>query len=530
MHRRDFLKAGAAAAMAGVSRPALAQSDSQRVLRFVPYTDLTILDPMWSTVDITRDYGYMVYDTLYGLDSEFQPQPQLAEGHLWEDDGRSCTITLRDGITFHDGEPIRARDCVASLKRWAQAAPMGATLMAFTNELTAIDDRRLRFKLKRPFPMLPAVLGQLSAPAPLIMPERVASVDTKTQITDTTGSGPFRFRKDEFKLGDIAVFEKFQGYKPTPVRATGPTAGPKQVFFDRVEWRRIPDPATAAAALQTRVVDWIGQPTTDTVELLTGHKEIDLPQLEAIPSMAMMRLNALHPPFNNKKIRQALLPAIEQSDFCMAVAGTDPKNFATGTGFFPPGTVLASEAGLEPLKGPRSMEKAKQLLKEAGYANEPVRLLGAADSQSATTPLAQVAGDVLTRLGLNMDVTLLDNAAVSQRRRSEEPVEKGGWSLSCWLFPGAWFINPGTNIMLRGNGRDAWFGWPTIPKLEQLRDAWLEAPSLDEQKRIARDMQIVGMDELPAIPLGAIYRQTALHKSLVDRVKVATMFWNIRRA
>jgi len=529
MDRRSFMKAGAAAALAGISAPALSQSSRQKVLRFVPYTDLTIFDPMWSTVDVTRDYGYMIYDTLFGLDANFQPQPQLAEGLLWGDDGRSCTITLRSDITFHDGEPIRARDCVASLKRWSQAAPMGATLFALTDELVAVDDRTLRFRLKRPFPILPAILGQLSAPVPLIMPERVAQTDVKTQITDRTGSGPFRFKADEFQLGNLAVFEKFQGYRPTPNTASGLTAGPKMVHFDRVEWRRIPDAATAAAALQTGDVDWIGGPTSETVELLSAFKDIDLPRLEDIPSMAMMRLNALNAPFDNKKIRQALLPAIDQAEFCMAVAGTNPQNFATGSGFFPPGTALASEAGLDPLKEPRSIEKARQLLKEAGYANQRVRLLGAADSPASTTPLAQVAADMLGKLGLNLDIALLDNASVAQRRRSEEPVDKGGWSMSCWLFPGSWFVDPGTNIMLRGNGRNAWFGWPTIPKLEELRDAWLNSPSPEERKRIARDMQVVGMDELPAIPLGAIYRQTALKKDLVDRVRTATVFWNIRR-
>ncbi len=527
MDRRSFLRAGAATALASVSAPAIGQSTRDKTLRFVPGSDLTVLDPTWSTVDITRDYGYLVYDTLFGLDENFQPRPQLAEGLLWEDDGRSCTITLRGNITFHDGEPIRARDCVASLKRWSQVAPMGATLFALTDELVAVDDRRMKFRLKRPFPILPTVLGQLSAPVPLIMPERVAQVDAKTQITDRTGSGPFRFRADEFRLGDIAVFEKFASYRPTPDRAKGLTAGPKLAHFDRIEWRRIPDFSTAAAALQTRQVDWIGVPSADSIELLERYAHIDLPRLEDIPSMAMMRLNALHPPFDNKKIRQALLPAIDQSEFCIAVAGTDPRNIAPA-GFFPPGTALASEAGLDQLKGPRSLEKAKQLLKEAGYANERIRLLASADSPS-TTPLAQVAADLLPRLGFNTDIVFQDSASLVQRRRSEETVDKGGWSVSNWLFPGTWFVDPGTNIMLRGNGRSAWFGWPTVPKLEELRNAWLNEPSADIRKRIATEMQVVGMDELPAIPLGAVYRQTALQKNLVDRVPTATVFWNIRR-
>ena len=525
MKRRGFLAGSAAAALA---RPALAQPAQQRVLRFVPYADLTVLDPIWTTIDIVRDYGYMVYDTLYGVDATLQPRPQLAEGHVFSDDGRTCIITLRSGILFHDGEPIRARDCVASLKRWMAAAPMGQTIYALLDELTALDDRRLQFRLKRPFPLLIATLGQPIAPVPFIMPERVAQTDASKQITDTTGSGPYRFRRDEYQLGSLAAFERFDRYSPTPAAGTGLVAGPKLAHFDRVEWRRIPDPSTAAAALQNKEVDWYADPDPDLVQLLSRQADITIGRSELLPTVCVMRLNFLHAPFDNRAIRQALLPAINQADFVMAAVGTDPSRYKTGAGFFPPGAPMASDAGLGPLAGPRDLGKAREMIKAAGYDGAKVRLLGTTDA-GPTNAMAQVTADLFPRLGFNFEPTLMDGGSVTQRRRSMEPVDKGGWSVSCWAFPGLWFQNPATHILLRGNGKDAWFGWPTIPRLEELRNDWMETPDQDRQKQIARQIQEVGMQELPCIPLGAIYRVTALRKNLVGREVGFPIFWNIRR-
>ena len=528
MDRRSFLATAAAASTMALARPSLSQTERSRVLRFIPYADLLILDPIWTTADIVRDHGYLVYDTLYGMDGQFQPQPQLAEGHLFENDGKQCTITLRAGLLFHDGGPIRAQDCVASLDRWMQVAPMGQTLKAHLDELSALSDRRIRFRLKRAFPLLIQTLAQPISPVPFIMPERVAQTDPKKQLTDTTGSGPFRFKQDEYRPGNIAAYERFAGYQPTPSTAIGLTAGPKRAHFDRVEWRIIPDPSTAAGALQQKEVDWYADPPPELLQLLRRAPDIEVGRMEILPSVSVMRFNQLNPPFDSKQIRQALLPAIEQSDFMNAAAGADPRNYATGTGFFPPGSPMASDAGLGPLTGPRNVAEAKRLLKAAGYDNQKVRLIGPTDTV-VTAALTQVAADLFRRLDINLDADLSDSGTVVQRRRSMEPLDKGGWSVGHWSFPGLWFMNPATHILLRGNGKSAWFGWPTAPRLEALRDEWMQAPDLAAQKRIAREMQVVGMDELPCIPLGCPFRSTALASDLKDRVIGMPFFWNIRR-
>ncbi|MBW8268800.1 ABC transporter substrate-binding protein [Caldovatus aquaticus] len=526
MFRRDLL-IGAAAATAGLPRPSIAQPARGRVLKFVPQANLTSLDPIWTTAYITRNHGLMVWDTLYGVDRQFRPQPQMAEGHVFEDEGRICTITLRPGLKFHDGEPVRAADCVASLNRWMRRSPMGQKLATVVDELAAPDDRRLRFRLKRPFPLLLSALGSVNAPIPFIMPERLARTDPFQQIREAVGSGPYRFKADEFNSGSLVVYERNPDYSPTPVGQRSLLAGPKVAHFDRVEWHIIVDAATAASALQTGEIDWYEQPTPEIQQLLRRNRAIRVEPIDPLPNGAILRFNHLHPPFNDKRMRQALLPAISQEDHLVAIVGTEPGMYRMG-GVFTPGTPLASEVGLEPLKGPRSTERAKALLREAGYTNQLIRLIGPTDIL-APAALTQVGVDLFRRLGVNLDAVITDWGTVVQRRASREPLERGGWSVFYTAFGAYDFLDPSGHFPLRGNGAGAWFGWPTIPKLEELRDAWFEAPDLEAQKRIAEEIQRVAMDELPYVPLGAYMSMTALRSDLADRVEGPAMFWGIRR-
>jgi peptide/nickel transport system substrate-binding protein len=529
MNRRDLLAAGAAAgALASLPRFATAQPARNRVLRFVPQANLTSLDPIWTTAYITRNHGLMVFDTLYGTGRDFQPYPQMAEGHVFEQDNRVCTITLRAGLKFHDGETVRAQDCVASLTRWMRRSPMGQKLATVVEELSVVDDRRLRFRLKRAFPLLIHAIGSVNAPIPFIMPERLARTDPFQQVREAVGSGPYRFKADEFNSGSMVVYERNATYSPTPSGQRSLTAGPKVAHFDRVEWHVITDAATAASALQTGEVDWYEQPTPEIRQMLGRNRAIKVEPIDPLPNGAIMRFNHLHPPFNDKKMRQALLPAISQEDHLIAIVGTDAGMYDARAGVFTPGTPLASNAGLEPLRGPRSIDRAKALLREAGYANQPIRLIGPTDIL-APSALTQVGADLFRRLGVNLDLVLTDWGTVVQRRASREPLDKGGWSVFYTAFGSYDFLDPSGHFPIRGNGANAWFGWPTVPRLEELRDAWFDAPDLPAQQRLAEEIQRVTMDEVPYVPLGAYVSMTAMRRDLVDRVEGPAMFWGIRR-
>ncbi|WP_159992558.1 ABC transporter substrate-binding protein [Roseomonas sp. 18066] len=532
LHRRSLLAGAAAAGLAGsagLSRVAIAQPARNRVLKLVPQANLTSLDPIWTTANVTRNHAYMIHDTLYGMDSNFVPRPQLAEGVVEEDGGKLVTLTLRQGPKFHDGEPVRAVDVVASLQRWMKRSPVGQKLATFVDALEAVDDRRVRFRMKQRFPMLLSALAQVSNSPAFILPERLAKTDAFTQIRDTTGCGPYRFKADEFNSGSFVAYERNAEYSPTPNGTPSLTAGPKLVHFDRVEWNIITDASTAAAAMQTGEVDWFEQPPPEIQALLKRNRQLAIEEIDPLPLVGVLRFNHLHGPFNDKKVRQALLPAVSQSDFMSSIVGPDASLYFDDVGVFTPGTPLANKVGLEPLLGARSIDRAKGLLKEAGYTNQPLRLIGPTDIL-APSAMSQVGADMLRRLGMNADIAFGDWGTVVQRRTSREPVDKGGWSMLFTSFSSFDFVDPSCHFPLRGNGAQAWVGWPEVPRLEQLRDEWFLAPDMAAQKKIAEDMQRVVMDELPYIPVGAYKSLTAVNRSLKDRVGGFAIMWNIKRA
>ena len=527
MFRRSFMAGTAAASFAS---PALGQgaAPSARLLKFIPQADLAVLDPIVTTAYVTRHHGYMIWDTLYGFDQDYRAQPQMVEGHTVEENGRRVTMKLREGLKFHDGEPVRAKDCVASIRRWAARDALGQVLMTQTDELAAPDDRTIVFRLKQAFPLLFDALGKPSTPVCFIMPERIAQTDPARAITEMVGSGPFRFKADERVPGVRVVYEKFADYVPRPEGVPTWTAGPKRVHFDRVEWHITPDAATASSALTNGEMDWWEQPTVDLQPALRRNRNVVLEVPDPTGLMAIARFNHLHPPFNNPAIRRALLGAVNQSDYMHAVGGEDRSLWRVPVGFFPPDTPLASNVGMEALTSPRDMDKVKRDLQAAGYNNERVVLIAATDFPILNA-LAQVGHDMLRRAGMNVDLVSADWGTVVQRRANRNAADAGGWSMFFTFWAGVDMFNPGVHQSLRGHGAQAWFGWPSIPRLEELRAAWFEAPDLDAQKRVAREIQQVAFQEVPYLPLGQYFQATAYRRGLTGVLKGLPLFWNVQR-
>ena len=528
MKRRSVLMAAGTGLLA-LAAPRISRSADQQTLRFVPQTDLAVVDPIWNTAYVTRNHGYLVYDTLYGLDANFQARPQMVAGHTIENDGRLWTLTLRDGLKFHDGTPVLARDAVASILRWGKRDVFGQTVLAVNDAIEAPSDKTIRFRLKAPFPLLPQALGKAQTNMPCILPERLAMTDPSVQVKEVVGSGPFRFVAAERVQGARFVYEKFADYVPRQDKPSF-TAGGKAAHVPRIEWTIIPDPATAAAALQAGEVDWWEQPTIDLQPMLRRNRAIVIDILDHTGVIGDFRPNHLHRPFNNPAIRRALLGAISQADCMTAVVGDDKALWHDRVGVFCPGTPLANDAGIEVLGGPRDYTKVKRELDAAGYNGEKVVFLAATD-YPALSAVCQVAADALRKSGLNVDYQALDWGTVQQRRTSKQPVAEGGWSLFIALGAGLDYFNPAGNLPLRANGDKAWFGWPTAPKLEALRSAWFDAPDLDAQQRIARDIQHQVWQDVPYIPLGQFYQATAYRNSLSDIVAGGfPIFWNVRKS
>lgn len=528
MQRRHFLAASAALALPLPARGQGTQA-ATGLLRFAPQSDLGVLDPVVSTAYVTRHHGFMVWDTLYGFDADYRPQPQMVEGHAVEEEGRRVTLRLREGLIFHDGEPVRARDCVASIRRWAARDPLGQALMAVTAELTAPDDRTIRFQLRRAFPLLFEALGKPSTPVCFIMPERLANEPPDRPFGgEVVGSGPFRYLAGERVAGQRVAYARFERYAPRPEGTPSWTAGPKQVHLDRVEWHVMPDPAAAAAALQNGEIDWWEQPPGDVQNTLRRNRNIVLDIPDPTGLMAIARFNHLHPPFDNAGVRRALLGAVAQGEFMEAVIGGDRSLWRERVGFFAPGSPMASDVGLEALSGRRDMERVKRALSEAGYDGQRVTLLATTDVPSLAA-LARVGHEMLRGVGIQVEVVAADRATLERRRESREPPARGGWSMFFTFFAGIDMFNPGVHQALRGNGLQGWAGWPTSPRLEELRQAWLEAADDAAQQGLAREIQQAAFQEVPYLPLGQYFQATAYRRGLTGVLKGLPLFWNVQR-
>jgi peptide/nickel transport system substrate-binding protein len=525
MRRRHFLAGGAAA----LALPAIGRAEPSRVIRFVPESDLVLFDPVVTPAAQTREHAYLIYDTLFGLDDAFRPQLQMLAGYNVENDGLLWRLTLRDGLRFHDGSRVLARDCAASIRRWGVRDTFGQALMAATDEIAAPDDRTIALRLKRRFPLLPDALGKTMAYMCPMMPERIAGTDAFQPITEAIGSGPYRYLASERVPGARVVYARFADYVPRPDGVPQTTAGPKIAHFDRVEWSIIQEPSTAALALQRGEVDWLQTPNPDLLPALRANPNLVVRTISPTGLIAYMRFNQLLPPFDNPGIRRALVGAVSQADYMVAINGADRALWRDGVGYFCPGSPLANDAGMAALTGPRDLARVRRDLAAAGYTGERVAMLVASDVAYLRI-MGDVTADLFKKIGVNLDYQAIDWTTVVQRRSKPDPVEAGGWNMFCINDNGVNQLNPASHLWLRGNGKAAAPGWPTSPRLEALRDEWLHADDLAAQQRLAVQIQLQAFEDVPYIPLGQSIAPTAYRRDLTGVLNGQPTFWNVRRA
>jgi peptide/nickel transport system substrate-binding protein len=496
-------------------------------LKVVPHADLKNTDPIWTTAYITRNHGYMIYDTLFALNADLKPQPQMVETWSVSDDQLTYTFTLRPGLQWHDGGPVRAADCVASIKRWGKRDGMGQKLMDFTESLDVVDERTFTLKLKEPYGLVLQSLGKLSSNVPFMMPERLANTDAFTQITEQIGSGPFKFVKGEWVPGSKVVYVRNPDYRP---REEPPSfaAGGKTVKVDRVEWLYIPDPATAQAALIAGEVDYYERPPTDLLPLMQNNADLKIAIIDPLGTQGVMRPNHLHPPFNHKKARQALLWMVNQEDYLRAIVG-DEKYWQTCTAYFMCGAPLETDAGAEAL-AQQDLEKARQLMQEAGYKGEPIILMDPTDIP-VLHGASLVTAQMLRKIGVNVEVQAMDWSTLTSRRAEKKLPSEGGWNLFHTYGTGADMASPINNITMSGGCEEkAWFGWPCDAHLEKLRDDWARATDAAKQKEIAVEIQRLAYDMVPYVNYGQWFLPTAYRSNLQGVIiSPVPFFWNIEK-
>jgi len=528
--RRRALITAVAAAGLGLAAPAVhAQSSAARTLRFVPQAGLASLDPIWGTQYVVRNAAALVWDMLYGVDSRFRPQPQMAEGHMVSDDGRVWTIRLREGLRFHDGEPVRGEDVVASLERWMVRDPMGQMVRALRQDLAAPDDRTIRLALSAPYPKLLHALGKQSAPCAFIMPERLARTDPFTPIAEAVGSGPMRFRADLWEPGRRAVFERFPRYQPRPEPADW-LAGGKRIEVETIEWQAMPDPDAAAAAVASGEVDWLEAVLPDLAPGLKRNRSVSVGIADPMGSIGSLRFNHLHPPFDDVRVRRAVAMALDQQDYMRAVIGADDVLWRRIPSFFTPDTPLYAETGGEILSGPRDPEGARRLIAEAGRQGSEVVLLKATDL-APLKAMAEVSETLLAALGFRVEVAAMSWGEVAERRARKDPPSQGGWNLFHTWHAGADCATPAAYSAIRANGEDAWFGWPRDEAIERAVAEWFAAEDIATERAAVARLNEASMAFMTWVPTGLFLSYQAWRRNVAGIGKgPMPFFWGVSKA
>jgi peptide/nickel transport system substrate-binding protein len=501
-----------------------AQADN--TLRVVMHSDLKIVDPIWTTAYMSRNYGYMVYDTLFAMDADLNIKPQMVDTFSISDDKLTYTMKLRSGLRFHDGAEVTADDVIASIQRWGKKDSMGQKLMEFTSGMKAEGKDTVILSLKKPFGLALMALAKPSSNVPFIMPKAVAETPADKQISVYVGSGPFIFNAKEWKPGDTVVFDKNAAYQPRTEKSSW-AAGAKKVLVDRVEWVSMPDQQTAANALIAGEIDYIESPATDLLPILEEEKEISIVNLNPLGLQYMFRLNHLHPPFDNVKIRRAALASINQEDFLKAAIGNE-KYYKPCAAMFMCGTPLATDKGAD-IVMKSDYDLSKKLLKEAGYDGTPIVLMHSTDVDSLSR-LAPVAAQAMRKGGFQVDMQSMDWQTLVSRRAKREVPSEGGWNVFMTAWVAADILNP---IMAAGFGAGcdkAWFGWPCDETMEKLRNDFIAADPAD-QPMIAEKIQIRAMEVVTHAHAGQWYRPSAWRNDRLSGVLEGPVpfFWNVAK-
>lgn len=499
-------------ALATLAGPARAQN---KTLKVVAHADLKILDPSFTTAYITRNFGYMVYDTLFAQDSKGQPQPQMVDKYTTSPDGLKWSFTLRPGLKFSDGTAVTAADAVASLQRWGARDSIGRAMGAAGAEWKAVDAQTLSLTLKEPFGMVLDGLAKPSGFPPVIMPERLARTPSTAPLSEALGSGPFVFKRDEWVPGNKAVFVRNPHYVARSEPASG-LAGSKKTSFDRVEWLYLPDANSAIAALKNGEVDYVEQVPPDYIQPLKADANVKVAPSGAWQGFLVM--NQLHPPFNNPKVRQAVLQAISQDKVTAAMGYPNDMRMSYCATYFICGSAHETDAGSAPFRTP-DVNKAKKLLSDAGYKGEKVVVLVPSDI-TYLNGAALMAVQTLRSMGMTVDAQTMDWASIGARRARRDAPEAGGWSVYVTVA-GQFDVNsPISNAYLSAPCGTGLPGWPCDQKLDELRTAWIKETAPARRKELLDAFHARAFEAVPYVNLGQFSPAIAARASLkgVDRL------------
>ena len=498
---------------------------AETVLRVIPHADLKNLDPIWTTAYISRNHGYMIYDTLFSMDEDFKPQPQMVDTWETSSDGKVWTFVLRDGLKFHDGNPVTGADVVASLQRWGKRDGMGQQLFKVMDKLESPNQNTIVMTLKEPFGLVLESIGKISSNVPFIMPKRVAETDPFEQIEDYTGSGPFKFEADEWVPGNTVVYTKFEDYVPRSEPASAASGG-KIAKVDKVIWQYFPDSNTSMNALIAGEVDYYEQPAPDLAPILANDPNVTVEINDPLGNIGFARFNHVLPPFDQADIRRAAIMAMKQEDYLAAGIG-DPQYWKTCYSVYPCGTPLENDAGSE-VMAVGDIEKAKEALGKTSYDGSEILIMHPTDVP-VLSAFSQVTAEKLRNAGFNVNLEAMDWATLTSRRALRDPVGEGGWNMFHTWWIGADVIDP-MAIAFSGDPDAGWFGWPDDSELESARSQFAKASSLDEKKASAAKVQQRLWEIGASGELGQFFVPVAYRNNVKGLIKSPVQFfWNMSK-
>jgi peptide/nickel transport system substrate-binding protein len=525
--RRTLMQAGLATATAA-ALPRMPRAQQQKIIRAVLHSDVGTYDPIWTTANIAAYHGAMVYDTLFGNDHNYEPQPQMVGKFGASDDKLTWTFELRDGLRWSDGTPVISADIVPSLRRWAVRSGSGQILLQHIKDISAKDEKTFVIVLKDKFPLMLSMFGTSATPVCFMMRKREAETDPMQKIDKIVGSGPFLFNEQETKPGTQYVYDKNPNYVPRSEPASG-LAGGKVVHIDRAVYVNMPDSQTAVAALQAGEIDFYEIPPIDLLDQLQEDANIVVENIFDVGDVGYIGINWLYPPFNNVKLRQSLLYIVNQVDMIRPTFANS-KWYSTCGSYFTCGMPMASDANTSWFKGGPNLEKAKTLMQEGGYDGRPVVMLQATNipyMMNAATVMAQE----MRQAGYNVQLVPMDWANVVQRRASKTPPDQGGWNIFFTSGDGMSCSNPYMIGGMATIGDKGWFGWPTDARNEELRAQWFAAETDADRKRIAAEIQDNAWNIVPHMYFGQWVQPVAYRKSTSGWLHMpgAIPFWNVTK-
>ncbi|MBI1775053.1 MAG: ABC transporter substrate-binding protein [Proteobacteria bacterium] len=500
----------------------------ETVLRVIPNSDLRVMDPIQTAALITRMHALMIYDTLLAWDEKLQPRPMAAESYTVSPDGLKWTFVLRQGLKFNDGQALTTKDVIASLKRWMVRDGVGQRLTRFIASIDRLDDLRFAFTMKEPYGFVEYSLAQSAGIIPALMREKDAMTDPFTPVTETVGSGPFRFAREAWSPGNKYVYAKNPDYLPRSEPPSG-LAGAHLVKVDRLEFLVIPDPTTAAGAIAKGEVDFWDTPPIDLIATMEKNPGLVVSKVQPLSWFALIRPNHLHPPFNNVKARQALALTIDQGNYMRAAIG-DQKWWRECYSFFVCGSRFGAEVAPADLTK-QNLERAKQLFAEAGYKGEKVVIISPSDLPIINA-FSEVTADHLRQVGVNVDIQRADFGNIAVRWNNKSPPDQGGWNLLHAFASGSTWHHPLTSLGADMTcGGTNWSGWPCDEEAAKLRDAFIRAPDEASQKAASEALQRRLWQTIPFL-MGGQYDQPYVWRKNIEGVLPTGLlvFWNISKS